>query len=293
MITKKSLQNLNGLLMLSAIAKYQSKRKVAEVTNSSIDTVNKYISNLEQVLGVQLVVNNAKGTYLTSRAELIVEQVENLQLLLDKIYSPLDYDSRYKGSVCVCLSLMVSTALFPCGVTGFCEEYPDIKVISLTTLGSPDYREMGIDFGIVTTLPESLKDFSLLYKKNIECRFFAVPGYLAKYGTPGSLDDLLANHRIINGLQNENYVPGWKELMSKAKNISFSSNSTFAVLEAIRHGVGIGLMPRQFQGGGLVRLDELAGGLQMPVYLVVNNCTKDIPRVKIVTEYYKAALDRI
>ena len=102
MITKKSLQNLNGLLMLSAIAKYQSKRKVAEVTNSSIDTVNKYISNLEQVLGVQLVVNNAKGTYLTSRAELIVEQVENLQLLLDKIYSPLDYDSRYKGSVCVC-----------------------------------------------------------------------------------------------------------------------------------------------------------------------------------------------
>lgn len=151
MITKKSLQNLNGLLMLSAIAKYQSKRKVAEVTNSSIDTVNKYISNLEQVLGVQLVVNNAKGTYLTSRAELIVEQVENLQLLLDKIYSPLDYDSRYKGSVCVCLPLMVSTALFPCGVTGFCEEYPDIKVISLTTLGSPDYREMGIDFGIVTT----------------------------------------------------------------------------------------------------------------------------------------------
>ena len=293
MITKKSLQNLNGLLMLSAIAKYQSKRKVAEVTNSSIDTVNKYISNLEQVLGVQLVVNNAKGTYLTSRAELIVEQVENLQLLLDKIYSPLDYDSRYIGSVCVCLPLMVSTALFPCGVTGFCEEYPDIKVISLTTLGSPDYREMGIDFGIVTTLPESLKDFSLLYKKNIECRFFAVPGYLAKYGTPGSLDDLLANHRIINGLQNENYVPGWKELMSKAKNISFSSNSTFAVLEAIRHGVGIGLMPRQFQGGGLVRLDELAGGLQMPVYLVVNNCTKDIPRVKIVTEYYKAALDRI
>ena len=62
MITKKSLQNLNGLLMLSAIAKYQSKRKVEEVTNSSIDTVNKYISNLEQVLAVQLVVNNAKGT---------------------------------------------------------------------------------------------------------------------------------------------------------------------------------------------------------------------------------------
>ncbi len=293
MITKKSLQNLNGLLMLSAIAKYQSKRKVAEVTNSSIDTVNKYISNLEQVLGVQLVVNSAKGTYLTRRAASIVEQVENLQTLLDKIYSPLDYDSRYKGSVCVCLPLMVSTALFPCGVTSLCEAYPDIRVISLTTLGSPNYREMGIDFGIVTKLPESVKDFSLLYKKNIECRFFAVADYLDKYGMPKNLNDLLENHRIVDGLQNENYVPGWKKLMLRAKNISFSSNSTFAVVEAIRHGAGIGLMPRLFQGAGLVCLDQLDGGLQMPVYLIVNNCTKDIPRVKIVTEYYKAALDRI
>lgn len=90
-------------------------------------------------------------------------------------------------------------------------------MISLTTLGSPDYREMGIDFGIVTTLPESLKDFSLLYKKNIECRFFAVPGYLAKYGTPGSLDDLLANHRIINGLQNEKLCSRLEGAESKAK----------------------------------------------------------------------------
>lgn len=293
MITKKSLQNLNGLLMLSAIAKYQSKRKVAEVTNSSIDTVNKYISNLEQDLGVQLVINNAKGTYLTSRAVSIVEQVENVQELLDKIYREHHTQDKCEGNVCICLPLMVSTALSPYCVSCFSETYPRIKVISLTTLGSPNYEEMGIDFGIVTAQPVSSKDFSLLYKKNIECCFFAVPDYLAKYGYPKDTNDLLKNHRIINGLQNTNYIPGWKNLIARAQNISFSTNSTFAVVEAIRHGLGVGLMPRQFQSGNLVCLDKLNDHFQMTVYLVVNNCTKDIPRVKIVTEYYKAAIDRI
>lgn len=51
MITKRSLQNLSALMMLLAVDRYQSKRKVAECINTSIDTVNKYLRNLEQNLG--------------------------------------------------------------------------------------------------------------------------------------------------------------------------------------------------------------------------------------------------
>lgn len=52
-------------MILLAVGRYQSKRKVAEATNTSIDTVNKYISNLEYALGTRLVVNNTKGCRLT------------------------------------------------------------------------------------------------------------------------------------------------------------------------------------------------------------------------------------
>ena len=41
-------------MILLAVGRYQSKRKVAEATNTSIDTVNKYISNLEYALGTRL-----------------------------------------------------------------------------------------------------------------------------------------------------------------------------------------------------------------------------------------------
>ncbi len=293
MITKKSLQNLNGLLMLSAIAKYHSKRKVAEVTNSSIDTVNKYISNLEQMLGVQLVVNNARGTHLTDRALEIVEQVENVQELLDKIYDQHHFDNKYEGEVCVCLPLMLSTALFPSGVTGFCEEHPDIKVISLATLEALDYNDMGIDFGIVSCEPRPSKEFALLYEKSIDCCFFASKNYLDKYGYPNNLDDLLQNHKIVEVLQNKNYFPKWRGFIAEAKNVSFSSNSAYAVIEAMRHGLGVGLMPKQFKDKELVRLDNLENDFQMKLCLIVNKRTRDIPRVKIVTDYYKAALDRI
>lgn len=294
MITKKSLQNLNGLLMLSAVAKYQSKRKAAEATNSSIDTVNKYISNLEQVLGIQLVVNSARGSYLTRRAEIIVAQVENVQLMLDSIYNQYHSDNKYGGNVCVCLPLVVSASLFPFGVTAVCEEYPEIRVVSITTLGSPDYRELGADFAIVTTPPADLsRDYSLLYQKNIECSFFATEEYLRKYGEPENIAELLEKHKLVNNLQNETYIAGWKEFSRKAKNIVFSSNSSVAVDGAVRGNLGVGLMPSKGKHPQLVCLEKLKSGLQMTVYLVVSRQTKDIPRVKIVSEYYKAALDRM
>ncbi len=293
MITKKSLQNLNGLLMLSAIAKYQSKRKAAEATNSSIDTVNKYISNLEQVLGIPLVVNNNKGTHLTKRALLILDQIENVQALLDQIYNQCHSHNKYEGNVCICLPLIVSTVLSPFSFSVFCEEYPDINLILLTTLGSPDYQDLGVDFGIITHPPKKSKDFSLLYQKKISCNFFTTSKYIEKHGLPKDIKDLLENHHIINCLQNEHYISGWKEFIAKAQKVSFSTNSSFAVAEAIRGNVGIGLMPKQFKYPSLICLDNINADLQINLYLIVNNCTKELPRVKLVTDYYKAALDRI
>ena len=293
MITKKSLQNLNGLLMLSAIDECQSKRKVAEITCSSIDTVNKYICNLEQSLGVQLVVNNAKGTYLTDRAKEIVEQVKYVQDVLDDIYNRHCCDNKNEGEVCGCLPMMLSSAMFPCGIAGFSEEHPEIKIMSLTTMDAPDYREVGVDFGIVPNLPLSARDFSLLYQKNVACSFFASAVYLEKYGRPKNAQDLLANHRIVEGLQNKNYFPKWQQFAQKAKNISFSSNSALAVTEAVKRGLGVGLLPSKFAGDGLVRLANLDNIFELNLYLIVNNRTKNLPRVRMITDYYKNILKQI
>lgn len=47
MINKKDISKLESLLYLYAFSKHGSKRAVAEKLGASVDTVNKYISDLQ------------------------------------------------------------------------------------------------------------------------------------------------------------------------------------------------------------------------------------------------------
>lgn len=293
MINKRSLQNLNALMMLLAVDKYQSKRKVAENTNTSIDTVNKYLRNLEQNLGVQLVVNSTNGCRLTPRAKNIIAKLQDISDILDQIYNQRPEDNKYKGDVSVCLPLAVGTNFLLDDISGFFDTHPDVKITSLTTVESPNYEEIGADLAIVFTFDESSKHYSLLYQKSMELCLFASSTYLNKYGFPKDIDDLIKNHRIADSGYKYAKFEEWKEILDKAKHCSFSSNSNYAVKQAIKHGSGIGIMPRNCRQEDLVMLDNFQINSALPLYLIVNNNTKDIPRVKAVADYYRKLLDQM
>ena len=61
MFSKKDLMNMEGIMMLHAIKKSSGKRNAAKFLNTSIDTLNKYLNNLESELGVKLVASDEKG----------------------------------------------------------------------------------------------------------------------------------------------------------------------------------------------------------------------------------------
>lgn len=293
MITKKSLQNLSALMILLAVGRYQSKRKVAEATNTSIDTVNKYISNLEYALGTRLVVNNTKGCRLTRQGMKVAEQVKDVPVILDRVCNQRSSSNLYKGDVCVCVPLLVSSCRFPFDFSELYDLHPDINVVSFSTIEPPQCREIGADVGVVTCAPEAVPDFSLLYTRKIKYSFFAARKYLDKYGCPKDMEDLLTRYRMVVCLQNADHIPGWDELMQSARKVCFSSTSTFSVVEAIRYGLGIGLLPWYYEDQELVPLDNLDFHFEMPVCLMINNGTKDIPRVRVVAECYQKALSRM
>lgn len=73
MFSKRDLMNMKGIMMLHAIKKYGGKRTAAKFLNTSIDTLNKYLSNLENELGVKLVASDEKGCFLTPKGEQVTE----------------------------------------------------------------------------------------------------------------------------------------------------------------------------------------------------------------------------
>ena len=279
--------------MLLAVDKFKSKRKVAEQTNTSIDTVNKYLRNLEQNLGLQLTINSTNGCKLTPRAQVMVAKLQSIAEILDQIYNQRAENNRYKGDVSVRLPLTVNTIFFLNDIGSFFDAHPDVKINLITTVESPKYEESGADLAIVFNFDEKSKYYSLIYQKPLEFGLFASKEYINKYGYPENLDDLIKNHRLTNQTEEYDYIPEWKEILSKAKHYTFASNSDYAVSEIIRNGWGIGLMPYNPRLENLVKLDNFKFDSKLTLYLLVNNNTKNIPRVKAVTEYYRNLINNI
>lgn len=293
MITKRSLQNLSALMMLLAVDRYQSKRKVAECINTSIDTVNKYLRNLEQNLGQQLIVNSTNGCRLTLRAKNIVEKLQNVYDILDQISNQRQEDGCCKGDVSICLPLNASTNLLPYDIDSFFDKYPEIKITSLTMVEASNYEEMGADLAIVFGFDGNSERYSLVYQKNIEVGLYASLNYLNKHGYPKDMDDLLKNHRIASHIGSFCYIPGWKDILTKAEHCTFSSNSDHSVYEVVKHGFGIGVMPLSSNTSELVSLDNFKFDSKQTLYLIVNNNTRNIPRVKAVADYYRNLMNEI
>ena len=82
MISKKDISILESIAFLHAIEQCEGKRKASEQLCTSIDTINKYLDNLEQTLGVKLISTSSKGSSLTGVAQRIVEKAERIKEVL-------------------------------------------------------------------------------------------------------------------------------------------------------------------------------------------------------------------
>ena len=82
MLTKKDMNKLSGLLYLLSISQNSSKRKASDSLNTSMDTVNKYIGELEDELGFKLLASNGRGSQITPQAQEILPFAGTLKSIL-------------------------------------------------------------------------------------------------------------------------------------------------------------------------------------------------------------------
>lgn len=69
MITKRDINTIESLLLFMAVTQHSNKRKASEALNTSVDTINKYIDNLEQDLSLKLLYSDSRGTNLTRKRQ--------------------------------------------------------------------------------------------------------------------------------------------------------------------------------------------------------------------------------
>ncbi len=152
--------------------------------------VSKAVSRLEDRLRVQLFRRSTRSIDLTDdgraffeRARAGLSEIEAAEaFLLERRAEPL---GRLRVSAPVVFAHRIVAPLLP----EFCALYPKLDIEMHSTDGLSDLIEDGFDVLIRT---RALPDSTLVARKLIDTRFVtaAAPDYLARAGTPRTLDDL-------------------------------------------------------------------------------------------------------
>lgn len=298
MLTKKDLMKLESLLYLLSFSKSGSKRNVAESLGISTDTMNKYISDLEESLGFKLINSNNRGSVLTPQAKEILPLADTLKSIIREIEFIAQSNTEVSGTVRIAIQHGCATPLYKADMQDFYRKYPGIKLdVAISNFSETDNIH-DEDFDVIISFVEPTGgDKVIIETKNAVCGFFTSEEYLKEYGMPYDLNDLLNNHRLCLNEQNAKYIEGLKGLVKDMKHIVYMSSSTFSTYIMACRGVGIAVFPLAYDTGNLMNIsgiiDNEMVSMNCKMYLIANRNTKDVPKIRAVLDYLKQEIRKM
>ena len=125
---------------------------------------------------------------------------------------------------------------------------------------------------------------------SVEMKLYASPDYLEKNGTPETIEDL-SQHRLISQNSSAPQVSASAALIRRLYSADISSNlrvnNYFGILQAVLHGLGIGVLPDYLTDDfpQLVQVlpDEISN--EVPVYLAYPEELRHSKRVEVFRDF--------
>ena len=226
-------------------------------------SVSRHITALEDQLGTQLLKRSSRNLALTEAGELYYSQVEQvLQQLSEANRSISQLHTKPQGVLKVHARMLVGQLMILPHLPEFLAHYPDITVDLVLSNNIAPVMEQGTDVDIRIG---RLEDSSLIARKLVSSERIAcaTPTYLEKHPGLEHPSDL-KNHNCLTYRINLG-TPVWR-FMDADRRVeevpikgNFQSDFGYALLEMVRSGVGIGLLPdwsvhRDLAEGRLVRI---------------------------------------
>lgn len=268
-----------------------SVAKAAELLGRNKSTLFKHLSDLEKITGGKLFVKNKKQLILTDKGRdlfcVLNQNLPNIENISKDIVTDVVESDQLR---------ILTTA----GIIGVWivrtlkklrEEYPNLKISILTTNNDFDLENSKADVAI---LPRQSSD-NLTHRKvrTLHTKLFASPDYLAKHGTPQTLEDL-ENHELIGyysdfegNLGNVDWHLTRNVKNNKIRRCNLTINSGFLQYEAVMQGLGIITSCEEFEyfeNSNIVQLLPHELGLVVDIFYITR-------RKMILTDMHKRFLD--
>ncbi len=286
------------LRIFHAVAEAGSFTHAGEVLNLSQSAVSRQISALEQDLRVPLFRRHARGLILTEQGELLYRTARDVLAKVALTEAMItEAKDRPKGPLTVTSTVGFATMWLAPRLIDFIDLYPEI---TLTLIANDRDLDLGMREADVAIRmrPPTQPDLIQRTLMTVHLHAYASPAYLAKWGTPTTLDEL-EQHRVIvyaDGPLTRYIDPNWllRDQNGKpaARLPTLRVNSILTLLQAVESGLGIGALPDYLveNSANLVRVLPEVDGPNLETFFVY---PEELRHSKRITVFRDFLLERV
>ena len=234
------------LRIFHAVADAGSLTAAGDVLFLSQSAVSRQIRALEESLNTTLFHRHARGLILTEQGELLFDATSSMSRRLDTAEARIrDSEEEVFGELRVTTTTAFGSLWLAPRLPQLYEKFPALKIDLMLEERVLDLPMREADVAIRMKEP-SQADLIRRKLMSVNMRLYATPEYLKENGTPETMDDL-SEHRLICQSVNATQVSAGaelvRELLTKDIPSLLTVNNYFGVLQAVRSGLGIGVLP--------------------------------------------------
>ncbi|MBF0394187.1 MAG: LysR family transcriptional regulator [Alphaproteobacteria bacterium] len=260
-------------------------------------TVSRKIDDLERQLGAKLFIRTARGIDLTEVGRRVLAIAEKMENLASTSGIEATGQSRLSGVIRFKVTDGIGGYWLPLMLERFHAENPHITVeVSVCDDRTvPDLSRREADITVVYREPTD-PDVCVLAADEAVGAPLASVTYAARHSLPTTFEELLQHPFCAHDMHFTTAGP-WAPLakvLQRHQKVVYRSSSSLAVCQAVRRGLGITYMPIGVMDRepDAMFFDIEGFRARVPFWLVCHKDVKDIPSVRAMVDYIKAALFR-
>ena len=235
----------SDLRVFLAVATYGTFAGAAKALGLTQPTVSKRIDDLEVRLNAKLLNRGPTGVSLTDTGVAVFDSVQTMEHAAQSIDNIVaNADKREQGLVGIAASDGMAGYIIGPQVANFLRGYPKISLTLDCGLWTADRLPGAIDISLQFD-PVVNSDMVTTPIAHLHYALFGAPAYLNLYGRPRSLQEAATHRYVHHAAQNKQpeSLPTCTPALQQLANKHLVTNSSHAMVEAIKHGAGIGPLP--------------------------------------------------
>lgn len=252
------MDRMTAMNVFVEVVERGSLTAAADALDMSRAMVTRYLAEVERWLGARLLHRTTRRISLTGPGEAALLRFRQMLAIGDELHGELATDNpEPHGMIRVTASVSFGQIHLAAAVADFVKRYPLTRVELLLVDRVVNLVEERVD--IAVRISRAI-DPALIARRLAPCRsvLCAAPSYLAERGAPATADALAAHNCLTHHYVGKSvwHLQRDGRAIAVAVGGNISANEASLLLEAVRAGAGIAMLPT-YQIAPLLRSGEL------------------------------------